>query len=87
LSDTVTDGIEQWIVDLPVWLQTPLVLAVLIPVAGVIAVLMTAAARRIAPLSEEEQRLFGADAAPSEKPSEKPGDVPGEKHSEEGESQ
>lgn len=65
--------------DLPVWLQTPLVLAVLIPVAGVVAVLMTAAARKIAPLSEEEQRLFGADSAPS--------DVPGEKHSEEGESQ
>lgn len=71
----MTDGIEQWIVDLPVWLQVPLVLAVLVPVACGVAAVLTIVVGRIIPASEEERRMF-ADAASA--------DAAGEASSEEG---
>lgn len=54
----MTDGVEQWILDLPVWVQTPLVLVVLVVVAAVVAVAMLKLATVLPPLTDEEKQAF-----------------------------
>ncbi|MDN5582662.1 MAG: hypothetical protein ACTH2Y_03215 [Corynebacterium sp.] len=61
----MTDGIEQWVLDLPLWLQTPLVLIVLVLVASVIAVVLMKVAFGLLPLSHEERQAFGPADGPS----------------------
>ncbi|MDN6438523.1 MAG: hypothetical protein L0K27_03555, partial [Corynebacterium nuruki] len=55
----VTDGVEQWVINLPVWFQTPLVLVVLLPVSYVVTrVILWLVTKVIAP-DDEERRFFG----------------------------
>ncbi|MGO1949941.1 MAG: hypothetical protein ACTH1D_09915 [Mycobacteriaceae bacterium] len=62
----MTDGIEQWILDLPVWFQTPLVLAVLVLVALGIAFILFTVVTRAVPPSDEEEHAFSAEDAEGE---------------------
>ncbi|MGP9723980.1 hypothetical protein ACT3SZ_08205 [Corynebacterium sp. AOP40-9SA-29] len=61
----MTDGIEQWILDLPLWLQTPLVLVVLVLVAAAVAIVLMKVAFGLLPLSAEERQAFGPEDGPS----------------------
>lgn len=65
MAGDVTDGVEQWIINLPVWFQTPLVLAVLLPVSFVVArVVLWAVTKAVAP-DAGEQAFFGSqDSGP-----------------------
>ncbi len=63
-SAVVTDGIEQWVLDLPLWLQTPLTLVVLVLVASVVAVAMIRVAFGVLPVTGDEERAFGSAAEP-----------------------
>lgn len=64
----MTDGVEQWILELPVWFQTPLVLAVLLVVSAGVAVVMFAVARVLPPMTREEIRAFRPEDAPEDTP-------------------
>jgi hypothetical protein len=55
----VTDGVEQWIINLPVWFQTPLVLLVLVPVAYVVTRFILWVVTRVITPDDEEKILFG----------------------------
>lgn len=82
----MTDGIGQWIIDLPVWIQAPLVLAVLVPVACGVAAVLTMVVGRILPTSAAERRVFGTDPVSAGAPEDELSDVPSDVHGEEGES-
>jgi hypothetical protein len=55
----VTDGFEQWVIGLPVWFQTPLVLAALSVVALAAAVVLLRVLALVLPPDEAERRAFG----------------------------
>lgn len=57
--DPVTDGFEQWVVELPVWFQAPLVLAALVIVAVVVTAALLWVLSRVLPPDEAERRAFG----------------------------
>lgn len=61
----VTDGIEQWGLDLPLWLQTPLTLVVLVLLASLAAVVMIKVAFGALPVTEDEERAFAPVGDPS----------------------
>ncbi|WP_414120249.1 hypothetical protein [Corynebacterium nuruki] len=63
MTGGVTDGVEQWVINLPVWFQTPLVLVVLLPVSYVVTrVILWLVTKVIAP-DDEERRFFGRAAS------------------------
>jgi hypothetical protein len=64
----VTDGIEQWVLDLPLWLQTPLTLVVLVLVASAVAAAMIKVAFGVLPATEDELQAFGSADAPADPP-------------------
>lgn len=55
----MTDGFEQWVVGLPVWFQTPLVLAVLALFSALVAAVAMWLLNRILPYDDAERRVFG----------------------------
>jgi Kef-type K+ transport system membrane component KefB len=55
----VTDGFEQWVVSLPVWFQTPLVLVALALVALAVAAALLWVLFRVLPRDDSEHRVFG----------------------------
>jgi len=55
----VTDGFEQWVVGLPVWFQTPLVLAALALAAVAVATALLWVLFRVLPRDESEREVFG----------------------------
>lgn len=55
----MTDGVEQWFLDLPLWVQTPLMLVVLVLLAAVIAVVMLRVASVVPRPTAAEKRAFG----------------------------
>ncbi|AHW64505.1 hypothetical protein [Corynebacterium glyciniphilum] len=61
----MTDGIEQWVLDLPLWLQTPLTLVVLVLLASLAAVVMIKVAFGVLPVTEDEERAFASVDDPS----------------------
>ncbi|WP_145941982.1 hypothetical protein [Corynebacterium glyciniphilum] len=61
----MTDGIEQWVLDLPLWLQTPLTLVVLVLLASLAAVVMIKVAFGALPVTEDEERALAPVGDPS----------------------
>ena len=57
----MTDGVEQWFLDLPLWVQTPLMLVVLVPLAAVVAVVMLRIASVVPRPDAAEPRAFGTE--------------------------
>lgn len=55
----MTDGFEQWVVGLPVWFQTPVVLAVLALVAVAVATVLLWVLFRVLPRDQAERQVFG----------------------------
>lgn len=55
----VTDGFQQWVVGLPVWFQTPLVLGALACVAVVVAAALLWLLTKVVPFDAEERHAFG----------------------------
>lgn len=55
----MTDGFEQWVVGLPMWFQTPLVVAALALVAIAVAAVVLWLLAVIMPPNEEERQVFG----------------------------
>ncbi|WP_297006142.1 hypothetical protein [uncultured Corynebacterium sp.] len=55
----MTDGFEQWVVGLPVWFQTPLVLAALALVAVAVAAALRWVLFRVLPRDDAERQVFG----------------------------
>lgn len=55
----VTDGFEQWVIGLPVWFQTPLVLGALTLVGLVATTVLLKVLSLALPPDEAERRAFG----------------------------
>ncbi|MEJ6548810.1 MULTISPECIES: hypothetical protein [unclassified Corynebacterium] len=64
----MTDGIEQWVLDLPLWLQTPLTLVVFVAVASAVAVVLMKVAFGVLPATADERRAFGSPGNPADPP-------------------
>lgn len=55
----MTDGFEQWVVGLPMWFQTPLVVAALAVVALGVAALLLWLLTIFLPIDKAERQVFG----------------------------
>ncbi|KAB3520911.1 hypothetical protein GC425_06635 [Corynebacterium sp. zg254] len=49
-----------WLINAPVWIQTPLVLAVMLPLCTGVAVVLCRVARLVLPVDEDERRYVEA---------------------------
>lgn len=56
----MTDGFEQWVIGLPVWFQTPLVLGALTLAGLVVTTVLLRILSLVLPPDDAERRAFGA---------------------------
>ncbi|WP_238596627.1 hypothetical protein [Corynebacterium heidelbergense] len=56
-----------WLISVPVWIQTPLVVAIIIPVAGILAWGLYRLSAKALPLSEAERAYLAADKGTEQK--------------------
>ena len=58
----------EWLINLPVWLQTPLMVAIVLVIAGVCAWVLHAVLWKVIPPSEAEKAMLGLDVPAQENP-------------------
>ncbi|MBB3114928.1 hypothetical protein [Corynebacterium bovis] len=57
------NAVAQWLINAPVWIQTPLLLLVLVPVCAVAALVLVRVVDLLVPADDEERRVIGSGAA------------------------
>lgn len=58
----------EWLINLPVWVQTPLMVAIVLVIAGVCAWVLHALLWRVVPPSKAEKAMLGLDVPAQENP-------------------
>lgn len=58
----------EWLINLPVWVQTPLMVAIVLVIAGVCAWVLHAVLWKVIPPSEAEKAMLGLDVPAQENP-------------------
>lgn len=61
----------EWLINLPVWVQTPLMVAIVLVIAGVCAWVLHALLWRVVPPSKAEKAMLGLDVPAQEDPAQK----------------
>ena len=58
----------EWLINLPVWVQTPLMVVIVLVIAGVCAWVLYALLWKVIPPSEAEKAMLGLDVPAQENP-------------------
>ena len=56
----------EWLINLPVWLQTPLMVAVVLLIAAIVGWGLNALMWRVIPPNHEERAMLGIDTVPNQ---------------------